>query len=193
MDAVEIPGGRVLFKLDRFPDRRGSFREIYNKDRYGEHIPIHEWVQINHSTSKKRTIRGLHYRENEAKLITVIKGTIWDITVDIKPESPTFGQWSKFLLNCDYQLYIPAGFAHGFEVISSTDAEVVYYTNKTYDPSLSKGLAWNDPTLNIRWYTKHPRLSKQDGDNPSWKDIESNIGQTTFHVPSTMMVEGPKL
>lgn len=174
---VEVLGinGPVAFKPIQHSDKRGSFKEIYNQDRYNEWIPSNNWVQVNHSISNKGTIRGLHYRTGEAKLVTVVQGIIWDVMVDIRPESPTMGNWVSVMLKPGEQMYVPDGFAHGFETTSKVDSHVVYLTNKMYDPEQAKGLAWNDSYFNIKWHTKKPKLSDQDKANQSFEYYVKNL------------------
>ena len=172
MEATKVLNGPVLIWPKTYTDIRGCFREIYNPN-YTEYAP-EKWVQINHSCSRTGALRGLHYREGEAKLISVICGAIYDVVVDIRQGSETFGQWLGFNMTTGSQIYIPAGFAHGFVVVSST-AEMVYCTNKTYDPKESKGIAWDDPDLKISWGTKSPIVSEQDKCNPSWKEYLQNV------------------
>lgn len=167
---VEILGipGPVAFRPTMYHDNRGSFKEIYNQDRYADYLPIGiQWSQVNHSTSSLGTIRGLHFRPGEAKLLTVISGSINDVVVDIRKNSDTFGHWMSVKLHAGYQLFIPDGFAHGFEVLSYTGANIIYFTNKMYDPNESLGIVWNDPDINIRWETESPILSEQDTKNQS--------------------------
>jgi dTDP-4-dehydrorhamnose 3,5-epimerase len=171
MEATKILDGPVLFWPKKYTDSRGSFHEMFNEDRYAQWISGIHWAQVNHSRTVQSAIRGLHYREGEAKLITVMHGEIHDVVVNIVPESELFGQWFGFQLKAGAQIFVPAGFAHGFAV-KSADAEIVYLTNKTYDPKLSRGLAWDDPDLKIPWGIQDPTISDQDKKNPSWKEYK---------------------
>ncbi len=169
---VEILGipGPVVFRPKTHIDNRGSFKEIYHKDRYADYLPIGiQWEQMNHSTSGFGTIHGLHFRHNEAKLITVVNGSINDVVVDVRKDSNTLGHWISIKLHTGYQLFVPDGFAHGFEV-TSTEASVVHLTTKMYDPVESKGIIWNDPDLNIHWEIKKPILSDRDTKNQTFAE-----------------------
>lgn len=166
-----IPGP-IFFDLKTFSDERGSFRELYNVYRYEEWLPIGiQWKQINHSNSVWNTIRGLHFRHEEAKLVTVISGAIIDVAVDIRKSSRTFGNWMSVRLGPGQQFFIPDGFAHGFEVVSPSGADVVYMTTQIYDASKAKAIAWDDKDLKIKWQTETPILSEQDKKNKSFEEF----------------------
>ena len=145
-----------LIEPDVFEDERGFFYESFNQQKFNEVIGENiTFVQDNHSKSSKGVLRGLHYQEApfaQGKLIRVIVGEVFDVVVDIRNSSPTFGKWLGEILSADNkkQLWIPEGFAHGFMTLSDT-AEFVYKTTNYYTPELEKCIAWNDPTLDIRW------------------------------------------
>jgi len=165
VEATAIPG--VLIITPRvFSDPRGFFFESYSRKRFQEHSIDTVFVQDNHSRSARGTLRGLHFQlppVAQVKLIRVVRGAIWDVAVDIRAGSPTFGQWVGVELSAENyrQLYIPIGFAHGFCVLSD-EAEVLYKTSDFYSPSHEKGIAWNDPALNVAWPVDEPILSARD-------------------------------
>jgi dTDP-4-dehydrorhamnose 3,5-epimerase len=150
-----------------FGDERGFFYESFNAAAFREATGANvEFVQDNHSRSQKGVLRGLHYQiENpQGKLVRVTQGTVLDIAVDIRRSSKTFGQWVGVELSAENfrQLWIPAGFAHGFVVLSDT-AEFLYKTTDYYTPSAERCISWNDPTLNIDWQLSgEPQLSAKD-------------------------------
>ena len=137
-----------------FKDNRGFFYESYNKKDFFEFGITEEFVQDNHSKSQKNVLRGLHFQKNypQGKLIRVIKGKIYDVVVDLRRESPTFGKWFGVELSEEnkYMLYIPKGFAHGFLTLKD-DTEVLYKTTDYYNPEDEGGIIWNDKELNIDW------------------------------------------
>jgi dTDP-4-dehydrorhamnose 3,5-epimerase len=137
-----------------FGDNRGFFIECYNKQDFFDNGIQCEFVQDNHSFSVKNVIRGLHFQKikPQDKLVRVIKGEVYDVAVDLRKDSPTFGHWAGVVLseNNRKQLFIPKGFAHGFAVISET-AEFVYKCSDFYYPQGEDGIIWNDKTLNIDW------------------------------------------
>lgn len=144
----------ILIEPAVFQDERGFFFESYQKKRFAEiGIPF-EFVQDNHSKSVQGVLRGLHYqiRQPQGKLVRVIAGEIFDVAVDIRRGSPTFGQWVGDYLSAENKrmIWIPRGFAHGF-LVTSREAEVIYKTTDYYAPQWERTIAWNDPTLNIRW------------------------------------------
>jgi dTDP-4-dehydrorhamnose 3,5-epimerase len=166
--------GVLIFEPEVHADSRGSFYESYVRKKYqGQGVDC-EFVQDNHSMSRKGVLRGLHYQENpgQAKLVRVTLGEVFDVAVDIRKGSPTFGQWSGVLLSAENhrQLYIPTGFAHGFCVLSGT-AEFLYKCSAYYAPSGERGILWNDPDIGIDWPIKDPLLSEKDKKLPRLRDI----------------------
>ncbi len=137
-----------------FEDERGFFLETYQADKFTKAGITHTFVQDNHSRSKQGTLRGLHYqiRHAQGKLVRAVVGEIFDVAVDIRRSSPTFGKWVGKVLSAQnrQQLWVPPGFAHGFYVMSDW-AEVLYKTTDLYDPQAERCILWNDPTLNISW------------------------------------------
>jgi dTDP-4-dehydrorhamnose 3,5-epimerase len=166
--------GLVLLEPQAFTDERGFFLETYNQRAYHDIGIDVEFVQDNHSRSIRHTIRGLHYQvgQGQDKLVSVARGHIWDVAVDIRPASPTFGRWEAFELDdvSHRQLFVPVGFAHGFCVLSET-ADVAYKVSSYYDPSAERGIAWDDPTIGIAWPTTEPVLSERDLQNPRLADV----------------------
>ncbi len=162
--ATSVPG--VLIVEPRvFPDARGFFFESYHAERYAAAGISSRFVQDNHSCSRLGTIRGLHYqlRRPQAKLLRVIDGVVFDVAVDIRRGSPTFGRWASVELSSDNkrQVYVPAGFAHGFCVVSEI-AEVEYKCSDFYQVDDQHGVLWSDATLRIPWPVQDPVLSDQD-------------------------------
>lgn len=133
-------------------DARGFFVETYRRSVLAELGIEDEFVQDNHSRSRRGVVRGMHFQVGMAKLIRCARGSIWDVLVDVRPGSPTFGQWEGFELSDEnhHQLYCPDGFAHGFSVLSEV-ADVVYMTSSYYDASLEGGFAYDDPEVGIEW------------------------------------------
>lgn len=139
-----------------FGDPRGFFFESFNQQAFNQATGTNfQFVQDNHSRSSRGVLRGLHYQlppHAQGKLVRVVRGTVWDVAVDIRRGSPTFGQWVGEELSEDNhkQLWIPPGFAHGFCVLSET-ADFLYKTTDYYNPTFEHGIAWNDPELGIQW------------------------------------------
>ena len=157
----------VLIEPKVFGDARGFFFESFNQKAFNEATGTnHAFVQDNHSRSSQGVLRGLHYQiqQPQGKLVRVARGRVWDVTVDIRKSSPTFGQWVGAELSEDnqHQLWVPPGFAHGFVVLSES-ADFLYKTTDYYAPEHERCIAWNDPQLAIRWpYEAEPRLSAKD-------------------------------
>lgn len=167
----------VLLEPKVFGDDRGFFFESFNQKRVEEAIGRKaNFVQDNHSKSAKGVLRGLHYQiqQPQGKLVRVVTGEVFDVAVDIRRESPTFGKWVGEILSADNkrQLWIPEGFAHGFVVLSET-AEFLYKTTEYYAPEHERCIAWNDPTIDINWpITAPPNLSMKDSAGLSIYDAE---------------------
>ena len=157
-----------------FNDKRGFFFETYQRERYAEFGIKPDFVQDNCSYSVQGTLRGLHYQHPrpQDKLVQVLQGEIYDIALDIRRGSPTFGQWAGAYLSDQNkrQLYIPEGFAHGFYVRSDI-AYFAYKCTDYYHPESERGIIWNDPVLNIQWGCKEPLISEKDGLFPSISSI----------------------
>lgn len=148
--------------------------ETYHREKYAAKGLDQSFVQDNLSYSARSTLRGLHYQypNAQAKLVQALKGEIYDVAVDIRQGSPSFGQWAGAHLSDENknQLFIPQGFAHGFCVISDT-ALVVYKCSSFYAPESEKGIFWSDPDIGIDWPVKDPLLSPKDSHSPCLKDI----------------------
>ena len=161
---TDLPGV-VIIEPRVFSDARGFFFESYHAERYTQAGLPPVFVQDNHSSSVKGTIRGLHYqlRRPQSKLFRVLRGTVFDVAVDIRRGSPTFGQWTGVELSAGNkrQLFIPAGFAHGF-CVTSDGAEVEYKCTDVYVSDDQHGVLWSDPTVRIRWPVLEPVMSDQD-------------------------------
>lgn len=161
--------GVLIVEPDVFEDSRGFFFESYSLQKYAEHGISDTFVQDNHSLSVRGTLRGLHYqaKPGQAKLVRVARGSVFDVAVDIRWGSPTFGKWVGVELSADNrrQLYIPVGFAHGFCVTSEV-AEFLYKCSSYYAPDLERGIAWDDPALAIAWPADAPILSDRDRRHP---------------------------
>jgi len=158
-----------------FQDNRGFFLESYNRSNYSKYGIDQDFVQDNHSKSVKNTLRGLHYQINpgQDKIVRVIAGEVFDVVVDIRRNSPTYGQWEGFILSAENKLliYVPKGFAHGFCVLSDS-AEFVYKCSEYWSPKDERGIVWNDPDINVRWPLTDPILSAKDLKNLPLKELE---------------------
>ena len=170
--------GVIVIEPEAFEDNRGFFMETYHISKYGKEGIDKPFLQDNHSHSKKGALRGLHYqlRNPQAKLVYVVTGEVFDVAVDIRWGAPTFGQWTGTLLSEKnrHQLFIPAGFAHGFCVLSET-ADVIYKCTAIYTPGDDHGVIWSDPTIDIKWPIKNPILSKKDMENPKLTEIPEDL------------------
>ncbi|HPN96531.1 MAG TPA: dTDP-4-dehydrorhamnose 3,5-epimerase [Candidatus Moranbacteria bacterium] len=170
--------GVYLVKPKVFGDSRGFFMENYSKKIFAENGISQEFVQDNHSMSaSKGVLRGLHFQKPplaQAKLIRVTKGAIYDVIVDIRKNSKTFGQWEGHHLSAKNfdMLYVPQGFAHGFMTLED-NTEVQYKCDNFYSPQSEGGIIWNDLTLNISWPIKEPILSEKDKTHPQFNDFNS--------------------
>ena len=168
-----------LIKPPRYDDNRGFFSEIYNRKRYLEMGIDVDFVQDNHSLSRDvGTLRGLHFQAPpyaQGKLVRCGRGVIFDVAVDIRKGSQTYGQWVGYVLSADngHQLYVPIGFAHGF-VTLEPNSEIVYKCSDYYAPETEGVIKWNDPDIGIDWpLTGNPILSEKDSLAPFFKDFES--------------------
>ena len=166
----------VIIEPKVFGDERGFFLETFQADRYadlaGITLPL---VQDNHSRSSKGVLRGLHFQKTkpQGKLVRVVRGEVYDVAVDIRSGSPTYGQWEAVILSEENktQFWVPPGFAHGFLVLSET-ADFEYKCTDYYDPSDEGSLLWNDPDLNIPWPIDNPKLSERDANAPKLADLK---------------------
>ena len=157
-----------------FEDDRGFFLETFNAAVFEENgLPVN-FVQDNHSRSTRGVLRGLHYQHPtwQGKLVRVVSGEIFDVAVDIRPDSPTFSQWYGVILNEQnkHQLYIPPGYAHGFCVLSET-VDVTYKCTALYAPAEDAGIRWDDPDIGIDWPISEPLVSEKDRNAPLLKEL----------------------
>ncbi len=166
----------ILIKPKVFGDNRGFFMESYKKSDFKNNGITDDFNQDNHSKSTAKVLRGLHYQANpyaQAKLVRCSKGRIYDVAVDIRPNSKTFGQYVKVELSEENKqmLYIPSGFAHGFVVLSD-EAELLYKASGEYAPQADRGILWNDKDINIDWEIDfEPILSEKDKNQPNFSQI----------------------
>ncbi|HPZ08691.1 MAG TPA: dTDP-4-dehydrorhamnose 3,5-epimerase [Candidatus Eremiobacteraeota bacterium] len=169
----------LLIKPDVFNDTRGFFIETYSYSQFRELGIKEEFFQDNHSKSVRSVLRGLHYQKlpkAQSKLIRCIKGEIFDVAVDIRKYSFTYGKWVGVVLSEENKniLYIPSGFAHGFLVLSET-AEIFYKVTEEYSPLHDRGIRWNDPAIGIEWRIEDPIVSEKDKNLPLLKDADNNF------------------
>ena len=166
----------LIFEPKVFGDERGFFMETYRADFFAAHTGAKYLVQDNHSKSAQGILRGLHYQleQTQGKLVRVVQGAVFDVAVDLRQSSATFGQWFGLELSAqnNRQLWVPPGFAHGFYVLSDT-AEFVYKCTDYYHPQSEVSISWNDPQLNIEWPLvdgKLPSLSAKDAAGIAFAD-----------------------
>ena len=182
MEIIKSPiSGLVIIKPRVFEDARGFFYETYNEKSYLDAGIDQHFCQDNQSKSSYGVIRGLHYQLNpqsQSKLVTVIQGSVWDVAVDLRQESPTFGQWFGVELTEEnhLQFLIPQGFAHGFSVLTET-AVFSYKCDNFYSPTLERGIMYNDPALAIDWKIPSDKavISEKDLKHRLFKDAETNF------------------
>ncbi|MDP3283925.1 MAG: dTDP-4-dehydrorhamnose 3,5-epimerase [Desulfobacterales bacterium] len=173
--ALSIPD-IILVQPRVFPDGRGCFFEIFKEsDFHAADLPVH-FPQDNFSFSGKNVIRGLHYQKypkTQGKIVTVLKGRIFDVAVDIRRNSPTYLKWISLELDDEnrFMLYIPPGFAHGFLALSEV-VHLMYKCTNEYDPKLDAGIRWDDPDIDVKWPLKNPVLSEKDANLPYARDAE---------------------
>jgi dTDP-4-dehydrorhamnose 3,5-epimerase len=175
---LEIPD-IILVEPLSFKDNRGVFMELYKYSDFARAGIKEYFLQDNYSRSVKNVLRGLHYQKYpraQGKLVRCLKGRVFDVAVDIRNGSPTYGRWVGVELseNNNLMLYIPPAFAHGFLVLSSF-AEVLYECTEEYSPEDDRGIIWNDPDIRINWPVKKPILSEKDRRHPLLKDADNNF------------------
>jgi len=169
----------IMIEAKIYPDNRGFFMETFRESFFRENGIDVKFVQDNFSHSSKNVLRGLHYQKHptaQAKLIKVIHGEIFDVAVDMRKQSPTYGKWVGDILSekNHKMLYIPEGFAHGFLVLSN-DADVHYKVSNEYSAENDRGILWNDPNLKINWSNNNPILSENDLKHPFLENADSNF------------------
>jgi dTDP-4-dehydrorhamnose 3,5-epimerase len=175
MDIPEV----ILVEAQAFPDERGFFMESFKESAFETNGINTKFVQDNYSHSIKWVLRGLHYQKDpkaQAKLVMVIRGEIFDVAVDIRKGSPTYGKWIGEILSEQNHrmLYVPEGFAHGFCALSN-EADVLYKVNSEYSAENDRGILWNDPDVRVKWPTDKPIVSKKDLEQPLLKNADNNF------------------
>jgi dTDP-4-dehydrorhamnose 3,5-epimerase len=169
----------LLVEPDVFRDARGWFLETFHERKYREAGIAYSFVQDNQSRSTRGTLRGLHaqLRRPQGKLVRAVSGEIFDVAVDIRPGSSTFGKWTAATLSAENfrQMFVPPGFAHGFCVLSDS-AEIIYKCTDFYDPKDEIGLRWNDPAVGIAWPVNDPLLSAKDAALPTLAELRARLG-----------------
>ncbi len=174
--ATKLPGV-VILEPKVYADDRGHFLELWNQSRYAEAGLPASFVQDNQSFSRRGVLRGLHFQNPnpQGKLVFVLAGEAFDVAVDIRRGSPTFGQWFGVTLSGENkrQVYVPPGFAHGFAVTGET-AIVMYKCTNYYDSRAEGSIAWNDPAIGIQWPVANPVLSDKDGRAPRLADVPAD-------------------
>ncbi len=180
---TDLPGCLIL-EPRVFGDDRGYFYESFNADKLEQLGLPTQWRQGNVSSSTRAVLRGLHYQwpKPQGKYVSVMEGEVWDVAVDIRRGSPTFGKWTGVVLSAENKrhLWIPEGFAHGFVVLSET-ALFTYLCTETYDAAADANIAWNDAELAIDWPLSSPSLSAKDAAAPFLKDVAED--RLPLYVP----------
>jgi len=171
--------GLLLIESERHGDDRGFFSEIFRASRLRAAGLPASFPQDNLSRSNRNVLRGIHYQLNpgaQGKLLTVLRGALFDVAVDLRRRSPTFGKWSGLEMRAHVTtaLWVPPGFGHGYLALED-GTEVLYKVTREHDPSLERGILWSDPDLGIRWPAGNPVLSKRDGDLPLLRHAEINF------------------
>jgi dTDP-4-dehydrorhamnose 3,5-epimerase len=170
--------GVVLLEPDVHRDGRGFMVETFRRDAWAKLGIEVEFVQHNHSRSARGTLRGLHFQTEpgQAKLVRCPRGRIFDVAVDLRRDSPTFGQWEGHVLDDEKhrQLFVPVGFGHGFAVLSDV-ADVAYLCSSTYDPATESGIAWDDPGVAVEWPVEDPLLSERDKTAPRLAEVADSL------------------
>ena len=175
----------ILVEGRAFEDSRGYFMETYKRSEFEKNGIPWEFVQDNRSRSSMGVLRGLHYQldpKAQGKLVIVVRGGIYDVAVDIRRGSPTYGEWISIELSEEdpHLLYIPVGFAHGFQALEN-GTDVIYKVTSEYAPEADRGICWNDPDLSIPWPIEHAILSEKDTGLPRLADAESRFPYESGH------------
>lgn len=184
---LEIPELILVESIHR-GDERGFFRELFKQSEFTAFGFRDPFVQVNHSRSTRGVVRGLHYQKHpcaQGKLVLAMRGEIFDVAVDIRRGSPTFGKWMSMVLSDtnSRMLYVPPGFAHGFSVLSDS-ADVMYQITDEYAAECERGIAWNDPQLAIDWRVANPILSPRDAQLPMLKDADNSFEYVKLEIGS---------
>jgi dTDP-4-dehydrorhamnose 3,5-epimerase len=169
----------VLVQPTRHADQRGYFEETYRRSAFREAGIVADFVQDNFARSTRGVLRGLHYQlppAAQAKLVSVASGRVFDVAVDLRARSPTFGRWVGCTLDAEKRalLWIPEGFAHGYVVLSET-ADVMYKVTAEYSTALDRGVRWDDPAIGIEWPIRDPIVSEKDGKQPTLAAAEKGF------------------
>lgn len=176
----------LLVEARIFRDARGFFMERFRESALREHNISRQFVQDNHSRSHPKVLRGLHFQRSpvQGKLVGAVRGAIWDVAVDLRPDSPTFRRWYGTELSDanGKMLWIPPGFAHGFCVLGSEPADVVYKVDAYYNPKSEIGVHWADPDIAIDWPIDAPIISDRDRDLPCLSSLDLNSIWNELHV-----------
>lgn len=168
--------GNYLIDLDLLEDERGFFSRLFCQNQFSEHGLNTEWVQINNSSSlKSGTLRGIHFQEtpySEVKLVRCIRGAVWDVVVDLRPHSQTFGNWFGATLSAENRtmMYVPENFGHGFLSLVP-NSEIIYFVSSPYSPNCERTLHWNDSRVSIDWPFMPSVLSPKDQSALSWEQL----------------------
>ncbi len=175
---LEIPDV-IVIEARAFGDERGFFAEMYKRSEFVEHGISPTFVQDNWSHSLRGALRGLHYQKHpaaQANLVSVVRGEIFDVAVDIRRGSSTYGRWVAAILSERNHrlLYVPEGFAHGFCVLSE-EADVWYKVSSEYSPGHERGIIWNDPDIGIQWPIQEPLISSRDNQYPILREADNNF------------------
>jgi dTDP-4-dehydrorhamnose 3,5-epimerase len=170
--------GVVLVEPVVHGDERGFMLESYSREAWAELGVGVEFVQHNHSRSSRSTLRGIHFQTEpgQAKLVRCPRGEILDVAVDLRRDSPTYGQWEAYILDDvkHHQLFVPVGFGHGFAVLSDI-ADVAYQVSSYYDPATESGIAWDDPDIGVDWQVTEPLLSERDKSAPKLSEVAESL------------------
>lgn len=170
--------GTALIEPDVHGDERGFMVESFSRDAWRQLGVDVEFVQHNHSRSRRGTLRGIHFQTEpgQAKLVRCARGEILDVAVDLRRNSPTYGQWEAHRLDDvkHRQLFVPVGFGHGFAVLSD-EADVAYQVSSYYDPATESGITWNDPDVGVDWQVSNPLLSERDKSAPTLAEIGDSL------------------
>ena len=170
--------GMVVVEPVVHHDARGFFLESFRADRIAELGIREDWVQDNHSRSARGVLRGMHFSvgDGQAKLVRCVRGAVFDVAVDIRRGSPTYGRWEAVVLDDESlrEVYLPVGFAHGF-VVTSDVADVIYRCSSYYDPTVERGFAWDDPDVAIPWPDLAMEVSARDASAPRLRDIADEL------------------
>jgi dTDP-4-dehydrorhamnose 3,5-epimerase len=170
--------GLVLLEPEVHGDERGFLVETFSAGAWRELGVDADFVQDNHSRSRAEILRGLHFQTTpgQAKLVRCLRGRIWDVGVDLRRGSPTYGEWEGYELDDELhrQLYVPVGFAHGFCVLSEV-ADVHYKLSSLYDPDTEAGIAWDDPEIAVDWPLDDPQVSQRDATAPRLADVAGEL------------------